>query len=390
MRLYKVQDTFYFRRKINKKSYRISLRTKKLKVALHRKKLLEAMSKEDFMFTIEMGDYKYIFEYDTKEELEEYLKLTMQTHEKAEEIRSQHFMANKAIKRAEEEPKKSNIAFKDLEVKFVAHKKKAGKVGKSTYKNYASTFNKLKEYFKNKKIEDIEIEDFEEFRDYLIEDLKLSNTTINTHFIYINVFLEYAIDYKLISENNAKPIESLLENDKKKKTNYTDTEILEILSYDYEQEYRDIFHIVIHTGMRVSEIVNLTNENIMQENGIYYFDIVKAKTSAGIRKVPIHKSILDRVLEIDFPILKDITQNSAQRAILRELYKVVDKESTKTFHTFRGTFINRAINNFPEKVIVTQEIVGHSKGKAKLTADGYGQGFDLKLKKEIVDSVSYY
>ncbi len=66
------------------------------------------------------------------------------------------------------------------------------------------------------------------------------------------------------------------------------------------------------------EIHELTNDSIRKDiDGIYYFDILKSKTTSGIRKIPIHKDILDRVLKIDFPILKDFSDNAAQKAILK-------------------------------------------------------------------------
>ena len=55
--------------------YRISLNTKSLRIALKRRNLLNLLNGEELLFTFQRGDYKLVFEYDTKEELEEYLKL---------------------------------------------------------------------------------------------------------------------------------------------------------------------------------------------------------------------------------------------------------------------------------------------------------------------------
>lgn len=391
LNLYKVNDTFYFRRRINKKLYRISLRTKSLKLALYRKRLLELLSREDFMYTLELGDYKYIFEYDTPEELDKYLKMTMATHEQAEEIRNRHAMAHKIIKKEEEYPKEKGIGFSfyDLETKFIVGKKKLDKVSDSSYKAYASTFNKLKEFFDKKRIDELTIEDFEEFRDFLAEEYNLVNKTVNNHMKYVNMFLEYGVNYKLIAENNVKGIESLRE-DKPEKENFTNEDIRNIFAYDYPQNIRDIFKIAAYTGMRVSEIISLTNESIkIDENEIQYFDILKSKTKSGIRTVPIHKDILDDVLKMKFPLIPEKSDNASQKEILRELYRVIDKESTKSTHTFRGTFLSKCINNFPHLILPIKAIVGHSQGNNILTVDDYAKGFYLSIKKEIVDMVSY-
>ncbi|MDD3770335.1 MAG: phage integrase SAM-like domain-containing protein [Sulfuricurvum sp.] len=343
------------------------------------------------MYTLELGDYKYIFEYDTPEELEKYLKITMATHADAEAIRNRHTIAHKIIEKEERYPKEKGFgySFFDLETKFITAKKKLGKVSESTYKAYASTFKKLQAYFDKTKIDTLTIEDFEEFRDYLAEEYGLKNKTINNHMAYVNLFLEHGVTYKLINENNAKGIENMKE-DAVQKENFTDEDIKAIFAYDYPQNFKDIFKVAAFTGMRVSEIINLTNEDIkISEDEIYYFDVTKSKTKAGIRHVPIHKDILEDVLKMDFPLIREKTGNASQKVILRQLYQVIEKESTKSFHTFRGTFIAKCLEQNPRDLLLIQEIVGHSKDRGSLTIDDYAKGFPLHLKKEIVDSVTY-
>ena len=71
-RIYKVKNTYYYRRKIKQKLYRISLKTTNLKTCLKRKKLLNLMNDEEFiLFTMKLGDYEYIFEYDDIEDLKQ-------------------------------------------------------------------------------------------------------------------------------------------------------------------------------------------------------------------------------------------------------------------------------------------------------------------------------
>lgn len=346
------------------------------------------------MFTLQKGDYKYIFEYDTLEELQLLLKEVTETHKQLEQQPHRALIIHNELDTIEKVKSTKEIDFAELELKFLAHKRKMGKVSTSTYKAYASTFKKLKEYFRKTYIYAIEIEDYEEFRDYLREEYDLKNKTINNHMAYVNKFLTFGVTYKLIPENNVKGLENFKE-DAVIKENYTDEDIKNIFAYDYAQNYKNIFTIAAYSGMRVSEIVNLTKESVKKDSntGIYYFDILKSKTQAGIRKVPIHKNILDDVLDkMNFPLLEDKSANAAQKAILRQLYKVIEKESTKSFHTFRGTFLNKCFSTFPQDQYLSliQEIVGHSKtNSASLTVDTYAKGFELSLKKEIVDSVFY-
>ena len=359
---------------------------------MKRKKTLDLLKGEELVFTFEKGDYKLIFEYDTVEELREYLKIAEASYKEVQKTTKRYEIAHKIIEKEEANPKvKDTYSFYDLETKFILAKKKLEKVSKSTYKAYESTFAKLKEFFKYEQINKLQIEDYERFRDYLLKS-GLVSKTVNNHIAYVKMFVKWGADRKLF-ENNADGVEMLKESKPKiEKVNYTDTEIKEILAFDYEQPFKDIYLIATHTGMRISEIHALKNENIKQdkETGIYYFDIAKSKTNSGVRQVPIHKNILERVLKIDFPILKDKTDDAAQKVVLRQLYRIVQKSNGKTFHSFRGTFIEKCIKEHPRDILAIQEIIGHSKEDSKkLTIDTYGKGFQLDYKKSIVDSVSY-
>jgi len=114
----------------------------------------------------------------------------------------------------------------------------------------------------------------------------------------------------------------------------------------------NFFLIAMYSGMRQEDIYHLTDESIKEKDGIYYFDILEGKTKNSVRKVPIHEDILEKVLEMDFPLFKNKTLNATQKILNRRLYKVVDKNSTKSFHTFRAKFISKAINANPEKIVV--------------------------------------
>ena len=388
LRLYKVNQTFYYRRRHKQKLFRISLRTKNLKVALHRKRLIDLLEGEE-LFKMKSGDYELMFEYDTKEELEAYLKMAQETQAVIQEKTALFTAVSDRVEKQANKDFGKYLNFIDLEFKFVEAKKKADKVSPATYRAYASTFKKLAEYFKKKEVSNILIEDYEDFREFLAKKYELKNKTINNHITYTNKFLKFAISRKLIKENNLEGIESLKEEDVDKE-NFTDEDIKNIFAYEYEQNIRDYFTIAAYSGMRSGEIHQLTNNNIIKEGDVYIFDIKDSKTKAGLRKVPIHQDILERVLKMDFPIFKNKTKDAAQKTLNRRLYQVIDKDSTKSFHTFRATFIEKAVNTHPDKIAVVQEVVGHSKNeKDKLTIDTYAKGFKLALKVDIVNSVSY-
>ena len=389
LRLYKVNQTFYYRRRHKQKLFRISLRTKSLKVAQYRKRLIDLIEGDD-LFKMKTEDYEFVFEYDTPDEFEKYLKLAKESQESIEEKKRLYLAVNSRVETQAKKDFGKYLNFTDLEFKFVESKKKLEKVNKSTYKAYSATFNKLKEYFRKKEVAAITMDDYEDFREFLAKNQGIKNITINAHMNYINNFLEYAVKRKLIPENNIQGLETLKEEDPDKE-NFTDEDIKNILAYEYnEPAIENFFLIAMYSGMRQEDIHNLTNNDIREEEGIYFFDILEAKTKSGIRKVPIHENILDNVLKMNFPLLKGKTINAVQKQLNRRLYKVIDENSTKSFHTFRAKFMEKAVNANPDKISVVQETVGHAKNQQdKLTVDTYAKGFKLSLKKNIVNSVAY-
>lgn len=345
------------------------------------------MSNEELknMFELKDKDYHLLFEYDSIEELEKILEIAKQMkhiEKKQEQEDKQHYKNNDF----------ENLTFEDLELEFLTHQKKINKISESSFKNYNSCFVKLKYFFRKKDINKLDYKDIEDFRDYLIS-LELTNKTINNLMSYVNMFLEFALNRRKIEYNPAKTIENLKE-EKTTKENYTNQEIIKILQESQELDNKPhmfpLFFVGAYTGMRFNEILDINEDSLKIDNdNIKYIEIKESKTNSGIRKVPLHKHLEN----FDFSILFSLSskeKNKYSKEMLRVLYTIIPKtQEKKTFHTLRGTFINRLVNQFPEKINIIQEVVGHSKGSKSITLDTYSKEFDLKLKKEIIDTLEY-
>lgn len=388
-RLYKTKhEMFYYRRNVKNKDIRLSLKTKDIKIALKQRKILNLMSDEEFlnMHIIKAKDYYVKFEYDTEDEYE---------YKKQDAIDTIRLLKELDDEVSKKDLVNDGITFTDLEIKFINNKEKRGKVGKRSIDSYYTTFKKLKKFFGNRYIQDLSQSDFDDFENYLI-GLKLNHKTINNYISYTKNFLDYALKYRFITYNPCAHLETLLEEDNKHKENFSNDEIMKILNANMTNEYKECFYVAAFTGMRISEILLLTNKDVKKdENNIKYFDIKDSKTHNGIRKIPIHPVLQE--MNIDFPIFKNDykTKNdddsyikNVNKRVLRQLYKVIPRDKTKkTFHTLRGTFVNRLINLFPEKILIIKELVGHSQDENALTINTYGKEFDLKLKNEIIQQL---
>ena len=387
LRLYRVNNIYYYRRNINKKCYRLSLKTKDFKKSIFLKRILDLLNSEEFkkMFELKDEEFEILLKYQTDDDLDRLediiqalrtkVKYTQQKEENA------HFERYK------------QTTFGELEVIFLKHQQKLGKVSESSFKMYRATFNYLKKYFKGTYIQDLRYVDVEAFQDYLIR-AELNNKTINNHMTYFKMFLELAVKKELIERNVAERFDTLRET-KTKKENFNDEEIIKIFNETKDDNcLNDLFKVLAFSGMRISEalsIGNISTVEIDQKTKIKYFNLKDAKTEAGIRKIPMHISLYN----VEFPIFipqKNQTfkmfVDSVNKVANRKIHKIIP-DKLKTCHTFRASFIQKLVNNFPEKILIIKQIVGHSQNENALTLDTYAKEFDIILKDEILQTVDY-
>ena len=429
LRLYRVNSIYYYRKTINKKTYRISLKTKDLQEAKLLRNELNLLNNEEFLKMAQ--DKKKDEKKDSKNYIPDpefaiyMIKKTQRVAALNEELKllKEQFELMDLLKKPKEEQKaiknkyleyidnkfnkimldedpyssstnikenniknhnKEKITFDELENLFLKQKEKVGKVGLSSIKMYKATFKDLKEYFKDIDINLLKYKDFENFQNFLIEK-KLNNKTINNKITYLKMYLDYALKFEFVEKNLATNLE-MLKEELKEKENYTNEEV-NLLLNNSPQEFKNFLKVAAYTGMRLQEILYITKIEIDKKTHIKYIQVGATKTISGTRKVPLHKE-LENIQFPLFEIKKDVRTYSTNLGKRVNRYiETIAKD--KTIHTFRATFINRLVNNFPERIEVIQEIVGHSKGSKDITLNTYSKEFDLKLKKEIIDSIEY-
>lgn len=71
---------------------------------------------------------------------------------------------------------------------------------------------------------------------------------------------------------------------------FSTSEIAKLWRCKDANEYYTVMLMLIYTGVRVSELLDLKKENVNLKER--WFDVTESKTQAGIRKVPISKKVL--------------------------------------------------------------------------------------------------
>ena len=246
------------------------------------------------------------------------------------------------------------------------------------------------------------------------KDDKLSEPTIQKYMIRVIQFFNYCFDSGYIGKSITAKMNVKIDIDPSERA---------VLPYD-ASEARKIFDIVTsikqsgkspssrieaselyyvtmiaaYSGMRIKEITQLHKEDIALKDGIYCFNIntndgKTTKTKNSIRFVPIHSKLIDlglleyvnskksgNIFKVSNKDFSEIFRSQIQR-------KFIDKDSKKTFYSFRHYFIDYLVQREVEANLIAQ-IVGHEK-QYKILLNTYAKPINANTLKAKVEMVSY-
>lgn len=246
------------------------------------------------------------------------------------------------------------------------------------------------------------------------KDDKLSEVTIQKYMIRVIQFFNYCFDSGYISRSITAKMNVKIDVDPSERA---------VLPYDVS-EARKIFDIVTsikqkgkspssrieaselyyvtmiaaYSGMRIKEITQLHKEDIILKDGIYCFNIntndgKTTKTKNSIRFVPIHSKLIElgllyylnskkngNIFKVSNKDFSEIFRSQIQR-------KFIDKDSKKTFYSFRHYFIDYLVQREVEANLIAQ-IVGHEK-QYKILLNTYAKPINANTLKNKVEIVEY-
>ncbi len=155
----------------------------------------------------------------------------------------------------------------------------------------------------------------------------------------------------------------------------------------------DLVRLAMYSGARREELCSLKVENILRDR----FEIIDAKTEAGIRIVPIHSELSTTIKRLTkkskdgFLISGLVPNKNGDRGDIlgkrfTRLKRSLNFGPRHTFHSFRGTVITlleRA--GVPESTV--QDIVGHE--RSTLTGSTYSGKSTLEMRKHAIEKLTY-
>jgi integrase len=238
----------------------------------------------------------------------------------------------------------------------------------------------------------------------------LTNKTVNKHLSNLRSLWKWARKREDVHGSNPFEDMDLPPNKSEEKTylSYTIEELNTLFATPTNRLWLwEIALVGLYTGMRQSEIASLEWHDIRQENGIWFIDITKAKSDAGVRIVPIHDDLewlISRKLQRStgrlWPNLrpqgpdgrlaqyvsKEFGKLRQKRGLVRTSAPGVPR-GRLSFHSFRKN-VTDCFRHAGIPETDAAEIIGHE--KTGITYRVYNpEGMKMEQRKEIVDKIQY-
>ena len=258
----------------------------------------------------------------------------------------------------------------------------------STIRKNKTTINQIRKFCQEKKInltfDDFDLTFDERFKDFLINDLKLTNNTVAKHYKTLKVFLNWAVEKGYTSNLEFRKLKAKVVDGEIYFLTWD--ELMKLFEMEIEnnrlQRVRDIFCFGCFTGLRFSDILNLKQENIVNDT-----IIAKTLKTGSNTIIPLNKFsriIYDRYKSTDkfnlFPSISNQKMNEYLKELgeaaeinepvqiirfrgVERIEKIVPKYEVLTSHVARKTFITNAmIRGMATEVIM--DITTHSSYKS--------------------------
>lgn len=192
--------------------------------------------------------------------------------------------AEKALDEYNQDPYRLvNYTLQDVYEEWYSHQDDKSE---NTRQNYRTNWKKL-EHLSEMKIQSIDRYELQEFFD----KANFSKATLRQTKTLLKMIIEYAVKRGILPLSSLNLLKAI-EYKVKKETRYNPRQVIKKEEIDFlwknkEDETARIILVYIYTGLRFSELYNLDPENA-HEN---YIEIVKSKTEAGVRIVPLSDKV---------------------------------------------------------------------------------------------------
>jgi len=277
------------------------------------------------------------------------------------------------------------VTFQDVFEKWSAEK--YSKISKSNINGYNASY-KVCESLYDMKFVDIRKGHLQG----VIDTSGKNYPTLRKIRVFFNQIYKYAMENDLVTKDYSEFVEinHMKGDSDNKRDPFSKDEVQKIWDNVERNEYVQIILMLIYSGVRISELLDLKKENIFLEER--YFDVIESKTDAGIRKVPISKKVLPyfeywmNKNECEYLLSTPEGEHFLYRNYYDSYWKPFIKEMNMKHkpHDTRHTTISMLAAANANQTII-KRIVGHA-GAMSLTERVYTH-FEIKQLVDVIDMI---
>ena len=207
--------------------------------------------------------------------------------------------------------------------------------------------------------------------DYKRTRLAVSKTnTVKNHIIVLKAFFAKTVEWGYLSENPTKWLKSVEITDAKPIRFLTEDEykrFMETCRKDFALYY-PMFYTFVHTGMRKTELLSLTWDDIDLQNGYIYVRSKDGFRPKGINKktglakervIPIHDGVKKVIRSIPGTKGKVFDQHNRPRRILIQIAKKAGIKGLSRLHELRHSYASFLLKKGVD-IYKIKELLGHS------------------------------
>ena len=224
---------------------------------------------------------------------------------------------------------------------------------------------------------------------------ELKPATVQRMMSDCRTYWAYLTTIEVVSEDRAPPFDRLgLKVKRSSWLPYTPEEAVRLLkAAKGDRELADVIRMVMYTGARREELCSLKVENVKRDR----FDIVDAKTEAGVRTIPIHRQLSKTIKRLvkgreDGYVLSELKPNKngdrgdAIGKRFTKLKRSLGFSDRHSFHSWRGTVITMLEHaGVPEGTV--QDLVGHE--RSTLAGSTYSGKSTFEMRRDALAKLAY-
>ena len=266
-------------------------------------------------------------------------------------------------------------------------KRKFPTISESNVKGYTTSYKTCESLY-NKAFKDIKLVDLQT----VIDTCGKNYPTLRKIKVLFNQLYDYALKNDICNKDYSSYVDVVQYKDRnpnKYDRNKFEKNEIDLLWEQKEDKYYQIVLMLIYSGVRISELLDLKKENVHLDE--QYFDVICSKTENGIRKVPIADKVLpyyktwyESCPECEYLLHTEDGKHFEYRNYYDSYFKPLMEQLNinRTPHCCRHTCISMLAEAGINQTII-KKIAGYS-GAMTLTAKVYTH-FDIK---ELVDAIN--